>query len=109
MKKETLIIFFYVLYFGWLFTVTYLTPNALWISYFVLAVVFFYFVFLREKGDVIVFLIAFLLALAFRALTLSLTSFSFDLNLIISTPFWLPTAWGITAVALRKFYLILTK
>jgi len=109
MKKDTLVIIFYVLYFSWLFTVTYLTQDIKVLNYYTICVALFYFLFLREKGDILWFI----LGISFSVL-LTITSYSsfqlkFDTSIIPYLPIWLPMAWGTTVIALRKFVLLLER
>ncbi len=106
MKKETLIIIFYSLYFIWLLCITFLTGNTQILNYFSIVVVLFYFAFLREKGDLWWFwfgaLIPLLIGMAFTPKFQP----KLDLTILTYTPAWLPLAWGTTFVALRKFFII---
>ena len=106
MKKETLIIIFYVLYFTWLFTVTYLSPDTAYLNIFTLVVIGFYFLFLKEKGDLVWFTATFLGALLGRLSSVDKGRLNFDIDQLRNLPIWLPIAWGTTIVALRKFFVI---
>jgi hypothetical protein len=107
LKKETMIIIFYILYFSWLFTVTYLSPATMQINYFTLFVIFFYFIFLKEEWDIIWFIVASSLALIGKtSFFANIGEKSFDQ--INQIPFWLPLAWGTTVLALRKFFIVVT-
>ncbi len=108
MKKDTPIIVFYVLYFSWLLTVTYLTPETTILNFFTLGVALFYFIFLREKGDLAWFWFGAVIPLIFASLTFVDWSLKFDISFLTYMPPWLPIAWGTTFVALRKFYILLT-
>lgn len=108
-KKVNIIVIFYILYFSWLFTVAFLTPSINTLNYFTSFVAVFYFLLLRQEGDLFWFW-----ASAAIPLILSLTSFSnwqfkFDLEMIKFVPLWLPLAWGTTVVALRKFYYLISR
>lgn len=107
MKKENLIVVFYILYFAWLFTITYLNPNINLNNYFTVFVALFYFLFLREKGDFIAFTIAALIPVLQTILGFSHWEIDYNPELLSYMPFWLPTAWGTTVVALRKLYIAL--
>ncbi|OGM20308.1 hypothetical protein A2863_01545 [Candidatus Woesebacteria bacterium RIFCSPHIGHO2_01_FULL_38_9b] len=109
MKKDTFIIIFYFIYFSWLFTITYLTPKTDLLNYFTLSIIFFYFVLLRESGDLFWFWLGTLIPILFNLSSFTNFEFKFDLAKIILTPIWLPLAWGTTIIALRKFYLIITR
>jgi len=108
LKKETLIIVFYVLYFGWLFTIAFLTQDSALLNYFTGFVALFYLVFLKQRGDFWWFLAGITTSILISALTFSGFLPELDLSLIKHTPYWLPIAWGTTFVALRKFYFIVT-
>ena len=104
-KAATPVIIFYILYFFWLFTVTYLTPEVAILNYFTLAVTLFYFVFLREKGDILWFWLSAMIPVFITTFSFNNWQPKFDFGLIAYMPLWLPLAWGTTTVALRKFYL----
>ncbi len=102
-SKEKIIVIFYILYFTWLFTITYLTRNIIFINYFSIFVTLVYFIFLREKNDIVWFLASGVLSIILTFFVLNnmtLPANYFDLNTV---PLWLPLAWGITAVTLKKF------
>ncbi len=106
-KKENLIIIFYSLYFTWLLTVVFLTQDQRILDLFTITIAIFYFIFLREKGDLLWFWVA-----AFIPLIYALTPFSqgplrFNIQNLYYFPAWLPIAWGTTSVALRKFFILI--
>lgn len=106
-SKEKVIVIFYILYFTWLLSITYLIRDILYINYFSIGVTAFYFLFLKEKDDIVLFLIAagFSLILTFYIFdSMNLPMNIYDLN---TTPLWLPLAWGVTTVSLKKFAYIL--
>src|SRR3989344_1668037 len=103
--KETPVLIFYILYFIWLFTVTYLTPEIMIVNYFTGGVALFYFIFLREKEDVLWFLIASLIPIIVTATDITSWQLSSNFGLVAYMPLWLPLAWGTTVVVLRKFYI----
>jgi hypothetical protein len=109
MKKENIIVIFYVLYFSWLFTVAFLTPSTNILNYFTSVVTLFYFLFLRGKGDFSWFWISALFPLFFAAFSLAHWQIKFEPTLLYYTPLWLPLAWGTTIVALRKFYTLISR
>jgi hypothetical protein len=97
MKKERLIIIFYLLYFSWLFSITYLIVDTTVLAYYAIGALILYFIFLRERYDSILFsLVALIPLYLLRA----------D---IPNIPLWIPIAWGTTAIALRKFYTLVSK
>jgi len=107
MKKENIIVAFYILYFSWLFTVAFLMPSLKVLNYFTGIVTLFYFVFLREKGDIFLYIIACLIPVLIGATTFSQWQFKFNTNLLNYIPIWLPLSWGTTVVALRKFFILI--
>lgn len=107
-KTTTPVIVFYILYFVWLFGITYLTPELNLLNYFSGGVVLFYFIFLREKGDMSWFLFSCLVPIVFTVFSLKHWQFKFDLDALKFMPIYLPLAWGTTVVALRKFYTVIT-
>lgn len=109
MKKEKSIVIFYILYFGWLFTLVTLTVDVTLQNYFSLAIAMFYFIFLRDYWDPLWFTLAALLLVGGTVLTFDQWRFAFDMEVLSQIPLWLPLAWGTTAVALRKFFVLLNK
>ena len=107
-KKETLIIIFYVRYFSWLFTVTFFTQDPPFLNYFTGFIALFYFMFLREEGDFWWFATGFAISLILMVFSFTGWKVETDFEVLKHTPVWLPLAWGTTIVALRKFYLTLT-
>lgn len=106
-QKVNLIIIFYVLYFSWLFLVAYLWPNTTILAFFLLFIVGFYFIFLKGKFDL--FLFAFVVVASWLisrelALDPGFANIGFP---PLGIPYW-PVAWGITTLALRRFYLLLS-
>ena len=107
-KKIRLIIIFYVLYFTWLLLVSYLWPNPTTLTYFLIIIVAFYFGFLNERGDA-------LMLISVTILSYFIGNYlSYDPGFAqigfppLGIPFW-PIAWGISALAFRKFYLLMRK
>jgi hypothetical protein len=108
MKKENLIVAFYILYFSWLFTVTYLIFDPLVQNVFTIFVTAFYFVFLRERWDLVYFLVAALIPYLLAAFYLS-PRMGFSEEMVIGIPVWMALAWGTTVLALKKLYIVILK
>lgn len=106
MKKQTLLVIFYILYFSWLLTVTYLTNETMILNYFTAIVILFYLVFLREKNDVYLFILVSIVTLLGANSAFSEWPLNIDVERIVNTPPWLPIAWGTTVLALRKLYIV---
>lgn len=106
MKKQTLLVIFYILYFAWLFTVTYLTKETMILNYFTSAVILFYLIFLREKNDVYLFILVSVVVLLGANSAFSEWPLNIDIDKLLNTPPWLPIAWGTTVLALRKLYIV---
>ena len=109
MKKNiNLLVIFYVIYFTWLFLVAYLWTNSQLLTYFLLGIILIYFIFLREKYDFIIF------ALVSVASYLIGKYLAYDPGFAeigypsLGIPYW-PLAWGISTLAIRKFYLLFSK
>ena len=109
MKKERSIVIFYILYFGWLFALVTLTVDETLQNYFALAIVIFYFVFLRDYWDALWFTTAALILVGGTVLSFNHWRIEIDLEILKQMPLWLPLAWGTTAVALRKFFITLNQ
>ena len=109
MKKETAILLFYIMYFFWLFAVTYLLFNIAILNYFTGFVAIFYLLFLREKGDVAWFIFACFIPIVFSFFSFSGWEVNFSTDNLRFFPPWLALAWGTTIVALRKLYFVINK
>jgi hypothetical protein len=109
MKKETAILLFYVLYFIWLFTVTYLTFNTPILNLFTAFVSIFYLIFLREKGDFWWFFLAAAIPIIVSCFTITGWYINFSTDNLKYFPPWLSLAWATTIVALRKLYFVISK
>lgn len=109
MKKESLLVVFYVLYFTWLLVITYISPQTSIINAFSIFVVLFYFLFLRVKGDIMYFWIGTILPALITVFTISGFSISVSLEKLSTLPFWIFIIWGTTFIALRRIYIIINK
>jgi hypothetical protein len=109
MKKQNLVVTFYVLYFIWLLIAVYLSPEATYLNYYTVAIVLFYFVFIRKPGDIFWFIIGAGGFILTKLFFITNNQINYDLAVIVETPIWLPMAWGTTIVALKRFYSILRK
>ena len=107
-RKINLIVVFYIIYFTWLFLIAYLWTNIQLLTYLLLAIIFFYFLFLREKVDIIIFLIVSIASYLIGKHLAYDSGFAEIGYPSLGIPYW-PLAWGITTLAVRKFYLILSK
>lgn len=102
-SKDKIIVIFYILYFTWLLTITYLTRNIQFTNYFSLGVTAFYFLFLREKYDFILFIAGGVISVILTFFVMEAMTIPDDLLNLNVAPLWLPLAWGITLVSLKKF------
>jgi hypothetical protein len=109
MKKENLIIIFYILYFGWLMSIVYLARQPVILDYFTVTVALFYFAFLREEWDLFWFLLGSVLVIFTVMSSFYNGIFQINLNSFLDIPPWLPLSWGTTFVALRKFFIIISR
>src|SRR3990167_4198094 len=109
MKKDSYVIIFYFLYFSWLFFITYLTAKVDILNYFTFSVVAFYFLFLREGSDFFWFFLASTGYLLFSTISYTGSQLTLDTAKLVLTPVWIPLAWGTTIIALRKFYIVVTR
>lgn len=108
--KEKQMVAFYILYFGWLFTLTTLTVEVKWQNYFAIVVVLFYFIFLRDIWDPLWFSLFALGSVLYRLFPLeSEMSAEYFYEELGKMEVWLPLSWGTTAVALRKFFIIVNQ
>jgi len=110
-SEQTKIIVFYVAYFTWLTLVTFLTSNEILLAYFVGGILAFYLVFLRERGDILLSVGAATAMILVNIGSFNLTNggLSFEAYKLNEIPYYLPMAWGLTVMALRKFYFIANK
>lgn len=107
-KRIDSIIIFYVLYFLWLALVIMLWPTPKYLTYFLLSIAAFYFVFLYEKMDFWFFAAVYLVSLLAGKYLVNDPTFANRGYPPLGIPFW-PIAWGITVLAFRKFYILLNK
>ena len=108
MSKPTLITIFYVVYFTWLFTLTYLTSETDLLNYFTSGVAVFYLLLLREKWDILIFMAGGAIPVIFTIFSFSGFGTTYHPELVPFIPLWLPLAWATTTVALRKFFVLIS-
>jgi len=108
-NRVNLIVVFYVLYFGWLSVVTFLSPDSQLLTYFTSAVTIFYFAALREKWDVFFFILGACLMVLAASTSFHRGEFKFNFGVVTELHVWLYLAWGTTVVGLRKFFLIVMR
>ena len=107
-KSINWMIIFYVFYFSWLFLLTYLWPDQRIVPYFLGIIIVFYFVLLYEKYD-FWFFTAVVIGSYFIGIRFALSpKFVYTGFPPIDLPYW-PAAWGLTILALRKFFLTINK
>jgi len=107
-KRLNLIVIFYVLYFTWLFTLIFLSSRPDILTIFLLCILAFYFLFLYEKYDFWFFSLVYIGSIAiggYVAYDPAFNSIGFP---PLGVPYW-PFAWGITTLAMRKFYISINK
>lgn len=97
MKSDRFIVIFYLLYFGLLFTILFLSPDQQAVDFYTIIIAIIYFIIFRERFDTFFFA-------GFSMIPLIMNS-----EAVQYTPLWMPIAWGITAVTLRKFVLTMTR
>jgi len=107
MKKDKVVVLFYILYFSWLFSIVYLVNYSTILDIFTFFVAIFYFLFINEKYDIFYFLTGATIVTLGSLYALSRGSFYLGGVLLTNIPYWLPISWGTTIVALRKFYIIM--
>jgi hypothetical protein len=104
MRKDVTITLFYGMYFTWLFIYTTLSPKEVYLNYFTLAIVVFYFIFLREKWDLVWFVATIALTLYLRPELYAQVQSTPNYEALLYSPLWLPLGWATTVVALRKLF-----
>lgn len=109
MKKQNALTVFYVAYFVWLFAIVFLSRAQEILGYFVIIVLAFYLLLLRDKWDVLVLFATVSIYYLIDITTLSMETISYDFGSISASSLWLPLTWGTTVLALKKFYTISTK
>ena len=90
-------------------TLVTLTVDVTLQNYFSLTIAIFYFVFLREYWDPLIFSLFAIVLVLISTFSYNGSSFSLDVEELKQLPLWLPMAWGTTAVALRKFFILVNK
>jgi hypothetical protein len=109
MKKETLIVVFYILYFTWLLTVTYLSPSVTYLNYFTFFIAAFYFIFVKAEWDTLFFISAAILGLILQWKLFTGYKPTSIVSFVDELPLWIPLAWGTTVVALKTFFQKISK
>ncbi len=107
-RKESVLVIFYILYFLWLATVTYLTIDTYYLNLFTIGVITFYFILLREKLDLVIFigttlLVAIILSSDFN---FARQEINFNDETLRSIPLWIVLSWSTTVLAMRKLIAI---
>jgi hypothetical protein len=85
------------MYFAWLFAITFLTTDQQILDMFTIAIILIYIAFMREPYDALFFGLV------------SVIPLYINREAVQFTPLWIPIAWGTTAIALRKFYVLAAK
>jgi len=107
-KHINVIIIFYVIYFSWLFLLTYLWPDQRILTFFLIIILIFYFALLYEKYDLWLFL-AVLLGSYLIGVKFEITPLFYESGYPpLGLPYW-PAAWALTSLAMRKFFLLANK
>jgi hypothetical protein len=101
-KIEKRIIVFYILYFVWLYIITFLTGQTVYLTAFSSVVVAFYFAFLRQAGDLLFFLLGTAVPVLFAFFSLTDSGITYTPENLAFLPIWFPLAWGTTVVAIRQ-------
>lgn len=96
------------MYFIWLTVITFISPDIKLLNIFSIGIVVFYFMFLQEKWDWFFFLLGSLAIVMSIIGQFKNWDLIMDYHKLQAIPLWFPMAWGTTAVALRKFYVIIS-
>lgn len=107
-SKANFVTLFYVLYFSWLLSIIILWIDPRALTYYLLTVVGFYFIFLYERHDVWFFLFVSGSSYLIGKYLAYDPAFAVIGVPPLGIPFW-PLAWGISTLAFRKFYLTVSK
>ncbi|MCS7091993.1 MAG: hypothetical protein NZM26_01425 [Patescibacteria group bacterium] len=102
-KVETKIILFYVLFFTWLYVITFLTNKDFYLNLFTSLVTAVYFTILRQRGDIEVFILSMIIPVLITMFPISNMRISFQPELVLYLPVWHLLAWGIVIVSLKRF------
>lgn len=108
-KKINAALVFVIFFVFWLTIISnfWIRPILLTISLAIIS--FLYFIILKNKQDVLVFLSAAILGPIGEIIVSSSGLWKYNGVTFFGIPYWLPFAWGITAVALFKLLAVLLK
>lgn len=96
-------VFFIVFFICWLILISALWQQPLYLTIILLVVSCLYFLFFKEKQGSYYFLAAAILGPIGEAIVSASGLWTYHGVIILGIPYWLPFAWGITAVALHKY------
>jgi hypothetical protein len=96
--------FVFVLAFAlWLILISNLWPNPTLLLLILIILISIYFIFLKEKNDIVYFLIAAIFGPIGEAIVSASGLWKYYGQTVFGVPYWLPLAWGITAIMIKRF------
>ncbi|TSC63744.1 MAG: hypothetical protein G01um101493_347 [Microgenomates group bacterium Gr01-1014_93] len=95
--------FFITFFIFWLLLISVLWLKPLYLTIVLLTITCLYFVLLKERKGIYYFLAAAIFGPIGEAIVSANGLWTYHGETIFGIPYWLPLAWGITAVALHKY------
>ena len=102
MKKTKAILFFIFVFSLWIFLVSTLWPQPLVLTTLILTVSITYFLLFKKKNDLLFFVVAAIAGPVGEGLVSSSGLWKYSGQTIFGIPYWLPLAWGITAIIIKR-------
>lgn len=96
-------IFFTTFFVLWLILISSLWSNPIYLTIILLIITVLYFLFLKEKKGQYYFLIAAIFGPIGEVIVSASGLWTYHGETMLGIPYWLPLAWGITAVSLHKY------
>jgi len=109
MRKIKASLLFLTFFCFWLLLISLLWTKPLILTIILAIICGVYFLFFREKQGLYFFIAAGLFGPIGEAIVSANGLWTYHGQTIFGIPYWLPLAWGITAVALHKFLIDFTK
>ena len=96
-------VFFIAFYIFWLFLISVLWSKSIFLTIVLLIISCLYFLLFKEDKDLYYFLAAAVFGPIGEAVVSANGLWTYHGETIFGIPYWLPLAWGITAVSLHKY------
>jgi hypothetical protein len=94
---------FIVFFIIWLTTISFLWKYSFFLTLLLLAISILYFVFLKKANEYYYFIVAAITGPIGEAIVSKSGLWTYAGDTVLGIPYWLPLAWGITAVAIKRY------